>query len=65
MERVRSEGGTGVSERGVRDAYAELCAYPLSSGDPAFIHQHVVDAFAAQRASAAGRPSSCRPSAAR
>jgi hypothetical protein len=49
----------------VRDAYDELCAYTLSSGDPAFIHQHVVDAFAAQRASAAGRPSSCRPSAAR
>jgi Family of unknown function (DUF5946) len=34
----------------VRDAYHELCAYTLTHGDPAFIHQHVVDAFAAQDA---------------
>jgi hypothetical protein len=27
-----------------------LCAYTLTQGDPAFIHQHVVDAFAAQQA---------------
>jgi hypothetical protein len=32
------------------DAYHELCAYTLQRGDAAFIHQHVVDAFAAQRA---------------
>jgi Family of unknown function (DUF5946) len=33
-----------------RDAYHELSAYTLTHGDPAFIHQHVVDAFAAQHA---------------
>lgn len=38
------------------DAYHELCAYTLSYGDPGFIHQHVVDAFAAQRADADTRP---------
>lgn len=32
------------------DAYNELCAYTLTHGDAAFIHQHVVDAFAAQNA---------------
>jgi hypothetical protein len=32
------------------DAYDELCAYSLTHGDPAFIHQHVVDAYAAQHA---------------
>lgn len=31
--------------------YHELCAYSLTHSDPAFLHQHVVDAFAAQRAS--------------
>ena len=35
-----------------RDAYHELSAYTLSHGGTAFIHQHVVDAFAAQRADA-------------
>jgi hypothetical protein len=30
------------------EAYDELCCYTLSHGDPSFIHQHVVDAFAAQ-----------------
>ena len=37
-------------------AYDELCAYTLTHGDPAFIHQHVVDAFAAQNASEASKP---------
>ena len=40
----------------LRDAYDELCAYTLTHGDPAFIHQHVVDAFAAQNASDASKP---------
>lgn len=31
-------------------SYQELCAYTLAHRDPAFIHQHVVDAYAAQRA---------------
>jgi len=37
-------------------AYHELCAYTLSHGDPEFLHQHVVDAFAAQHASVASKP---------
>jgi hypothetical protein len=36
--------------------YAELCGYTLTHGDPAFIHQHVVDAFAAQQADGASKP---------
>ncbi len=37
-------------------AYHELSAYTLGLGDPAFIHQHVVDAYAAQTATSADRP---------
>jgi uncharacterized protein DUF5946 len=37
-------------------AYHELCAYTLTHGDPAFIHQHVVDAFAVQHADAQTKP---------
>ena len=36
--------------RADRAAYDELASYTLTHGDPAFIHQHVVDAFAAQHA---------------
>ena len=39
-----------------REAYDELSAYTLTHGDPAFIHQHVVDAFAAQSADASTKP---------
>jgi hypothetical protein len=39
-----------------REAYHELCAYTLAHGDPAFIHQHVVDAFAAQTADEHTKP---------
>lgn len=38
------------------DSYHELCAYTLTRGDAAFIHQHVVDAFAAQNASDTSKP---------
>jgi len=38
------------------EAYHELCAYTLSHGHPSFLHQHVVDAFAAQRANAESKP---------
>ncbi len=31
-----------------RERYHELTAYTLSLGDPDFVHQHVVDAYAAQ-----------------
>ena len=37
-------------------AYNELCAYTLTHGDPAFIHQHVVDAWAAQTARRDSKP---------
>ena len=37
-------------------AYNELCYYTLAHGDPAFIHQHVVDAFAAQTADENTKP---------
>ena len=38
------------------EAYHELCAYTLTHGDPAFIHQHVVDAFMAQHANEETKP---------
>ena len=38
------------------EAYRELCAYTLTHGDPTFIHQHVVDAWAAQHAHAGSKP---------
>src|SRR4051794_13943716 len=39
-----------------QDAYDELCSYTLTHGDLAFIHQHVVDAFGAQSATAETKP---------
>jgi len=39
-----------------QEAYDELCAYTLSVGDPEFIHQHVVDAYAAQHAESGDKP---------
>jgi len=41
-----------------REAYDELCAYTLTHRDPAFIHQHVVDVFAAQTANEETKPMS-------
>ena len=38
------------------EAYHELCGYTLTHGDAAFIHQHVVDAHAAQCAGPGGKP---------
>ena len=38
------------------DAYNELCCYTLTHNDPAFIHQHVVDAFAVQTADETTKP---------
>jgi hypothetical protein len=37
-------------------AFHELCGYTLTHGDPAFIHQHVVDAFAVQHATPFSKP---------
>lgn len=39
-----------------RDAYHELSAYTLTHGGSEFIHQHVVDAFAAQHADETTKP---------
>lgn len=39
-----------------REAHDELCAYTLTHGNVAFIHQHVVDAWAAQHATAESKP---------
>jgi hypothetical protein len=38
------------------EAYHELSAYTLTRGDAGFIHQHVVDAWAAQHAHAGSKP---------
>ena len=38
------------------EAYHELSAYTLTHASPAFIHQHVVDAWAAQHATEGGKP---------
>ena len=38
------------------DAFHELCAHTLGLRDAAFIHQHVVDAYAAQTATSATKP---------
>jgi hypothetical protein len=45
-------------ESAEQQAYNELCAYTLAHAltDPAFIHQHVVDAFAAQHADDRSKP---------
>jgi hypothetical protein len=39
-----------------RDQYHELSYYTLAHGDPSFIHQHVVDAYTAQRGSESTKP---------
>src|ERR1039457_432269 len=44
---------TMTSEVGL---YHELTYYTLAHGDPAFIHQHVVDAYAAQNADETTKP---------
>jgi hypothetical protein len=47
---------TGELMAAEQDAYYELCGYTLTHGDPAFIHQHVVDAFTAQHADERSKP---------
>lgn len=42
--------------RAEQDAFDELRGYTLAHGDPSFIHQHVVDAFAAQNADEDDKP---------
>jgi len=38
------------------EAYHELCGYTLTHGGAAFIHQHAVDAYAAQSATERSKP---------
>jgi len=38
------------------DAFDELCFYTLAHPDASFIHQHIVDAYAAQTADEATKP---------
>ena len=38
------------------EPFDELSAYTLGHGDPAFMHQHVVDAYGAQTAEAGDKP---------
>jgi hypothetical protein len=38
------------------EAYHNLCCYTMAHGHPSFIHQHVVDAFAAQDAKEGDKP---------
>lgn len=39
-----------------QDLYNELAFYMLAHGDPSFIHQNIVDAFAAQHADETSKP---------
>ena len=39
-----------------QELYDELAFYTLSHPDPAFLHQHIVDAYAAQHAGDASKP---------
>lgn len=45
-----------MAPREGEDAFHELCGYTIAHRDPAFIHQHVVDAFAAQHADEQTKP---------
>jgi Family of unknown function (DUF5946) len=57
---VTADGGESVADEDPasadRAAYDELASYTLTHGDPAFIHQHVVDAFGAQHATEGSKP---------
>lgn len=48
--------GVSTTQNDEELAYHEVCAYTLSLRDPAFIHQHVVDAYAAQHADENTKP---------
>ena len=55
MQEVRQAGPVGDAPS-ERHAYDELQCYTLARGDLAFIHQHVVDAWAAQHADERTKP---------
>jgi hypothetical protein len=45
-----------VNEKSEQEAFYELCHYTIAHFDPIFIHQYVVDAFAAQTADKKTKP---------
>lgn len=45
-----------IPSSGSRSTHEELQCYTLTLGDRTFIHQHVVDAWTAQRAEPGGKP---------
>jgi Family of unknown function (DUF5946) len=45
-----------VNEKSEQDAFYDLCYYTTTHPDPDFIHQYVVDAFAAQMADKKTKP---------
>ena len=57
-----ADGGTSggseviLQDYDAQDLYNELSYYTLAHRDPAFIHQHIVDAFAAQTAELNTKP---------
>ena len=51
-----SPSRVAMSDSGAGSAYHELCAYTLAHRDPRFVHQHVVDAAAAQEADERTKP---------
>lgn len=55
MVKANNESTKGV-EASERQAYDELQCYTLEHGGPGFIHQHVVDAWAAQHADVNTKP---------
>jgi len=52
----QSCGAQAPPGRSCRDLFFELSGYTLAHGDARFIHQHVVDAYAAQHAGENPRP---------
>lgn len=56
MPRGDMNGGEASIDASEVAAYHEVCAYTLTHGDAAFVHQHVVDAWAAQHASSTSKP---------
>jgi hypothetical protein len=45
-----------TTDSGSEEAFNDLCGYTLTHTDPSFIHQHIVDAFAAQNADEQTKP---------
>jgi hypothetical protein len=51
-----TRAGSPAAEATEREAYEALQFYTLALGDPDFLHQHVVDAWAAQHADERTKP---------